>query len=178
MKFINRVLAALLALGLIIGGLLLVMEVIAQRVGSAPVLVRWDSAYKWSNTTTWDSNTLRIAFILTAIIGLVLLIAELQRSALKRLPVAGPADNLDIAYTRRAVAGTAKNAAIGVDGVRGANAVVGKRSIKVTATSSATDASTAKSLADTVTAAVERQLDDLQLNSPPRVTVTMKARRS
>lgn len=178
MKFVNRVLAALLALGLIIGGLLLVVEVVAQRVGSAPVLVRWDSAYTWGNKTTWESNTLRIAFVVMAIVGLVLLIAELKRPSVHRLPVANSADNVDIAYTRRGVAGAVKGAATGVDGVRAASAVVGKRSVKVTATSSATEPSAAKSLTQSVTAAVQQQVNDLKLEPSPRVNVTMKARRS
>lgn len=178
MKFVNRVLAAFLALGLIIGGLLLVVEVVAQRVGSAPVLVRWDSAYMWGTTTTWDSNVIRIVVILLAVAGLILLAAELKRPTVKRLPVAHSADNVDIAYTRRGVAGAVKGAASGVDGVRSASAVVGRRSVKVTAVSSATEPAAAKSLTQSVTAAVQKQVNDLKLDPAPRVHVTMRARRS
>lgn len=178
MKFINRVLGALLALALIIGGLLLVVEVVAQRVGSAPVLVRWDSAYTWANKTTWESNPLRIVLIVMGIVGLVLLIAELKPPSVKRLAVANSADNVDIAYTRRGVAGAVKGAASGVDGVRGATAVVGRRSVKVTATSTANERSAAKSLTQGVTAAVQKQINDLKLDPSPRVNVTMRARRS
>jgi hypothetical protein len=58
-KFVNRILAALLALALIAGGLLLVVEVIAERVGSSPVLARWDIAYSWGQQTTWDAGVIR-----------------------------------------------------------------------------------------------------------------------
>lgn len=177
MRFINRVLAALLALGLIIGGLLLVIEVVAQRVGSAPVLVRWDTAYTWANKTTWQSNTLRIVFIVMAIVGLILLIAEIKRTAVRRLPAASSAGNVDIAFTRRGVASAVQGSATDIDGVRGAIAVVGKKSIKVIATSSSTDIGGAKALTESVADAVQRQVNDLHLDPSPQVTVTMRARR-
>lgn len=178
MKFVNRILAALLALALIAGGMLLVVEVIAERVGSSPVLARWDIAYSWGQQTTWDAGVIRIVCIVMAIVGLVLLIAELKRPAVKRLKVAHAADNVDIAYTRRGVASAVKGAATGVDGVRSASASVGRRSVKVNATASATEGSAAKSLTQPVTSAVQKQVNDLKLDPSPRVQVTMRARRS
>lgn len=178
MRFVNRILAALLAVGLIIGGLLLIVEVIAQRVGSAPVLVRWDSAYQWSSKMTWESNTLRIVFIVMAVVGSILLIAELKRAAIKRLRVASSADNVDIAYTRRGVATAVKAAAASIDGVRGTSAVVAKKSVRVVATAFSTEAAAAKSLTQSVNDAVQKQINDLNLDPSPRANVTMRARRN
>ncbi|MEO6956731.1 MAG: DUF6286 domain-containing protein [Antricoccus sp.] len=178
MRFVNRILAALLALGLIIGGLLLVIEVIAQRAGSAPVLVRWDTAYTWASKTTWQSNTLRITFIVMALVGLLLLIVELRRASVKRLSVANTAEHVDIAYTRRGVAGSVRSAVDGVDGVGRSAVVVGRQSIRVVATASSTEPGAAKALNESVSDAVQREVNELNLEPSPRVNVTMRARRS
>ncbi|MEO6956546.1 MAG: DUF6286 domain-containing protein [Antricoccus sp.] len=178
MRFVNRILAALVALGLIIGGLLLIVEVIAQRAGSAPVLVRWDSAYQWASKTTWESNTLRIVFVVMAIVGLILLIAQFKRASVKRLRVATSADNVDVAYTRRGIAMAVKAAAVHVDGVRRTSALVTKKSVRVTATAASTEAAAAKSLTQSVNDAVQKQINDLDLDPSPRVNVTMRARRN
>lgn len=177
MKLVNRVLAALLSLGLIGLGAVLIIEVIAHRIGSAPVLLQWPAAYSWGARTTWDSTTMRIVTIVTGVVGLLLLLAEFKRAPVRRLPVANAADHVDIAYTPRGVAGAVKSAAADVDGVRSASAVVRRRAIRVSAVAFATRTGAAKSLTGAVTDAVHRQVNAMKLDPAPRVAVAVRARK-
>jgi hypothetical protein len=78
MKHANRVLAALLSLALIAAGVLLLIEVIADRVNNRPAVVDWQPAYDWAKRTTWNAGSIRVACAVLILLGLALLIAELK----------------------------------------------------------------------------------------------------
>lgn len=175
MRYVNRVLAAVLSVALIAAGALLIIEVIAARVGSAPVLIPWPDAYVWGNDTTWDETVIRVSCITMSVVGAVLLILELKRPRVRRLAVAGEPEGVDIAYTRTGVARAVQGAATGVDGIRSASVRVARRSVRLTALSASTETSTAKSLLEPVSRAAQQQIDELRLDPTPRLAVSMRA---
>lgn len=175
MRYVNRVLAALLSVALIVAGALLIIEVIAARLGSAPALIRWPNIYVWANQTTWDEGVIRVSFITMSVVGAVLLVLELKRPRVRRLAVAGEPERVDIAYTRSGVARAVQGAATGVDGIRSASVRVSRRSVRLTALSASTETSAAKSLLEPVTRAAQQQIDDLRLDPTPRLAVSMRA---
>lgn len=177
MKFVNRVLAAVLSIALVAAGLLLVVEVVAYLLGLDPVLVQWPAAYDWASRTTWDDVALRLGFLCLALVGLVLLVAELKRSKVNRLPVGGAAEGVDIAYTRRGVANAVTSAVGAVDGVRGVSAQVGRRKIRVTAGSAAANPQAAEGLTGAVTQVTQRRIQEMGLDPAPRVVVAVARRR-
>lgn len=179
MRLANRVLAALLSLALIAAGVLLIIEVIADRVSRRPSVVDWRPAYHWAKDTTWNEGSIRVACVALILLGLVLLIAELKPARVSRLaadPAQAGADGIDTAYTRRGVAAAIRSAVTRVDGVRGASVKVKRRKVTVAATATAQDKAAARSLRDPIMAAARQRLTALKLRRSPSVSVRVTPR--
>ena len=178
MRIVNRLLAALLALGLIVGAVLVIIEIVAAVLGHQPALVHWQQSYAWANHTPWQQGSVRLAAATLLVLGLVLLIAELKRPRVSRLPVAaqdaGALD--DVAFTRRGVAAALRAAVTDVDGILGATVRVKRHSVSVQAQAAAQDAAAARALKEPATAAAAGRLAALELASPPRLSVRVSRR--
>jgi len=77
-RLANRVLAALLILALACAGALLIIEVAADRLEHRTALVNWHPAYAWAARTDWTAGSIRVAAVILILLGLVLLLAELE----------------------------------------------------------------------------------------------------
>ena len=88
MRIVNRLLAALLALALIIVGLLVVIEVAAARLGRHPALIHWHTSYAWLHRTALATGQRPRRRRRPLVVGLLLLIAELKPARVSRLAVA------------------------------------------------------------------------------------------
>ncbi len=177
MRFLNRALAAVLSIALIVLGLLVVIEVVAQRVGADPVLVQWPTAYDWAGRTSWDSTAIKVASVALVLIGLLLLVAELKPARVRRFTVAGEPPGVDIAYTRKGLSAAVTSAAGGVDGIRDVSAIVTRRRVRVLGVAASTERSVAEPLAGPVDGAVRERIQQMQLDPAPRVAVSVKARK-
>jgi Family of unknown function (DUF6286) len=179
MRHANRVLAALLSLALIAAGVLLIIEVIAGRVGNRPAVVDWRPAYDWAKRTTWNAGSIRVACVVLILLGLAVLIAELKPARVSRLaadPAQADVAGIDTAYTRRGLAAAVRSAVTGVDGVRGASVKVRGRKVTVAATTTARDKAAARSLRDPIVAAARQRLTALKLGRTPAVSVRVTPR--
>jgi hypothetical protein len=179
MRYANRVLAALLSLAVITAGVLLIIEVIADRASNRPAVVDWQPAYDWARRTTWNAGSIRVTCAVLILAGLVLLIAELKPSRVSRLaadPDQAGAAGIDTAYTRRGLAAAIRSAVTGVDGVRAASVKVKRRKITVAATAAAQGKAAARSLRDPVSAAARQRLTALKLHREPTVAVRVTPR--
>jgi hypothetical protein len=149
MRLINRALAALLALALVVVGFLVVIEVVTHWFSDTAAIVHWHNAYSWAGRTTWKQGSVRVSCIVLAVLGLILLVAQLKPAKISRLPAdpeqAG-AQGIDTAYTRRGAAASIRAAVADVDGIRGAAVTVGRRRVRIEATSSARDRVTAQTM--------------------------------
>jgi hypothetical protein len=179
MRLANRVLAALLSLALIAAGVLLIIEVIADRVNHRTAVVNWRPAYDWARRTTWNEGSIRVTCAVLILLGLVLLIAELKPARVSRV-AADPAQagvvGIDTAYTRRGLAAAVRSAVIGVDGVRGASVKVKRRKVTVVATAAVQGTAPARSLRDPISDAARQRLAALQLRRAPSVSVRVTPR--
>jgi hypothetical protein len=179
MRLINRVLAALLALALIVVSVLLIIEVIVDRASHRTAIVNWHTAYHWAQHNAWAAGSIRVTCGILILVGLVLLIAELKPARVSRLP-ADPAeagaDAIDTAYTRRGLAAAIRSAVIAVDGVRSTSVKVKRRKVKIAATASAQDRTAARNLRDPITDAVRQRLSALKLRRTPSVSVRVAPR--
>jgi hypothetical protein len=169
MRLINRLLAALLSLVLIVGGVLVVVEVVAERLGRGPAIVDWPRLYDWAKRTSWQQGSVRVASIVLVLLGLLLLAAELKRSKPTRLAVRS--SETDAAYTRRGVAATIRSAVSDVDGITSATVSVSRRKIEVEATTAGLQPFTAAGLQEPAMAAARQRLDALELRDPPALSV-------
>jgi hypothetical protein len=179
MRLANRVLAALLSLALIVAGVLLIIEVIADRVSHRPAALDWHPAYDWAKRTTWDAGSIRLACAVLILLGLVLLIAELKPARVSRLaadPAQAGADGIDTAYTRRGLAAAIRSAVTRVDGVRGASVKVKRRKVTVAVSATTQDKAAARSLRDPILAAARQRLTALKLRRSPSVSVRVTPR--
>ncbi len=179
MRLANRVLAALLSLALIVAGVLLVIEVIADRVNHRTAVVNWRPAYDWAKHTTWNAGSVRVTCGVLILLGLVLLIAELKPARVSRVaadPDQAGAAGIDTAYTRRGLAAAVRSAVTGIDGVRGASVKVKRRKITVVATAAAQSKAAARSLSDPISEAARQRLSALKLRRAPSVSVRVTPR--
>ena len=170
MRHANRILAALLSLALIVAGVLLIIEVIADRVVHHAAIIGWTSAYAWAGRTTWNAGSIRVTCVILIVAGLVLLIAELKPARMSRLAAEPDQAGIDAAYTRRGVAAAIRSAVTAIDGVRAASVKVKRRKITVTAVAVATDGTVAERLREPVGAAARQRLAALRLHRAPRVS--------
>ena len=175
MRLVNRLLAVLLALALATVGVLVVIEVIAERLDKAPVVVDWHRIYSWAEGTSLTQGSVRVACIVTAVLGLLLLFAELKRGRPKRLAAAS--DSVDAGYTRRGVANAISRAVNDVDGINGSVVKVRRRRIRVRARASGVGTYTADLLQEPAMQAAQSQLTDLELKRQPRLQVRLSTRR-
>jgi len=174
MRLINRPLAALLSLALIAAGALLVVEVTANRLFNRAALVNWHWLYDWAERTSWTQGSIRVGSIVLAIVGLVLLLAEIRRDAQQRLPIGS--EVTDAAFTRRGVATTIRRAVCDVDGVNHATVTVKRRKVAVSANTASSQPLSATSVCESVTAAARQRLDSLELSPAPRLFVRVTTR--
>lgn len=177
MRIVNRLLAALLALALVVIGVVVVVEVVAARLGHQPALAHWKQSYAWLHRTQWQQGSVRVVAVVLLVLGLALLIAELKRPRVSRLAVADEVDAPDdVAFTRRGVAASIRTAVAEVDGIRSAAVRVRHRTVRVRAVSAAEDVDAARTLQQPATTAAEDRLRTLQLASSPRLSVRVAPR--
>ncbi len=179
MRLVNRLLATLLCLALIAGGVLVIAEVIAALVGAEPVVWDWRATQQWADGTSWQNVVVRIVCVALFVLGLVLLLAEVKRPRLRRLRVAAETGTdtrpVDTAYTRRGVAAAVRAAVTGVDGVRSARVKVKRRRIRVSATTGSFNKAAVRRLDEAAADATRDTLRRLQLRSTPSVSVRTRS---
>jgi hypothetical protein len=174
MRLLNRLLALLVSLAVIVAAALLIIEVIAQRVGVDPVVFNWHATYRWAARTTWNAAAVRGVCLLLAVVGLALLTAQLKPRRPARLPVHGQDQATDAAITRRGLARTLAATVGDVDGISAARVAVHRTRIKIKAQARADQP--AMALREAARRAAQDRLDALRLRRPPRLAVRVSAR--
>jgi Family of unknown function (DUF6286) len=173
-RLVNRLLAALLALAIVVVGVLVVIEVIADRLNDRPAIVHWQHAYEWAHRTEWQSGSVRVTFIVAAVLGLILLLLELKPRRPSRMRI--DSDQTDAAYTRRGVAASVHAAVTDVDGISRAAVRVRRHRIRVAATTAGVAPYTADALREPATQAAQARLEELQLKPVPSLAVRVTTR--
>lgn len=176
MRIANRLLAFLVAAAIVVAGVILIVEVIAARSASAPVIIGWHSILRWGQHNTWKATSVELACVISAIVGLLLLLPQLRRRRPTRLVVeSNPAT--DAALTRRGVVVTVRGAVGDVEGIASSRVKVGHRRIRVVATSSGATAETAEASKQAVQDAARQAIDELRLTANRRLRVKVASSR-
>lgn len=172
---VNRLLALIVGLAVMVLAVVVIVEVVAKLVGAGPVLVDWPAAYAWAQRTAWSDTAVMGVSLGLAVVGLALVVLELWPSRVRRLAVDSPDPATDAAITRRALAQDVTAAVNQVDGVTSERVTVGRRRITVRAAAgnAATDP---VALRDTVTSSVRDRLDRLHLRRPQQLAVNVSRR--
>ncbi|MFD2766253.1 DUF6286 domain-containing protein [Micromonospora eburnea] len=174
MRITNRLLAFLLSLGLALGAVLVLIEIVAYAVGAKPIALNWPGLYRWASGTTWGSGIVRLIGVGLAVIGLLLLAAQLKPRRPDRLPLQPVDPATDAAITRRGLARTLRDAAVEVDGVHDAHVTVGRHLVRLRAEVPDGTAPSADSLHAAIASAAQHRLDALRLATAPALDVRIK----
>lgn len=171
MRLANRVLAAVLALGLLAGGLIVAAEIVGAGFDRRPWVLPHDDWYRSARLRTWDSAPPRWIFIGLVAAGLVLLFIQLagrRPTALALTHGAVPAD-----VGRRSLERSLAREATSVDGIAAAKAKVGRDKAEVVASSPRRQTG---DLGPVVSQALDRRMAAIGLARPPAVRVKVHGR--
>lgn len=171
MRVVNRVVAAVLALTLLFGGLLVAVEIVVAAFGRDPWIVPHDRWYRSVLEHSWDDDASRWVFIGLVLAGLVLLGLQLARRrpvALPLSPGGAPAD-----LGRRSMERSLVRTATSVDGVTKAKVRLSAERADVVAT---TDRRQAEEVRPRLADAMERRVRALDLARTPQVKVQVEGR--
>jgi len=174
---LNRILSALLALALLLGGLLAATEIVLAQLGQPSWLVPHRQWSGWLNAQTWDTAVVRAILVGVVLLGLLLLVPALRRGKPSTVALAAREGSTAtrVSASRRGVEKTLAAAARRTEGISSATADVRRRSVRVkarTATRSKPD------LQQQLSTAVSARLDELGLSGAlrPRVTLSKEGR--
>ncbi|SDQ85547.1 DUF6286 domain-containing protein [Quadrisphaera sp. DSM 44207] len=177
---LNRVLSALLALALLLGGLLAVVEVVLAQLGRPSWLVPHEQWASWLDQRTWDQPVVQAVLAGLVVLGLLLLLAALRRGRPSSLPLAarggGTPAGVRVTASRRGIERTLAAAARRAPGVSRADARVSRRKAVVRAR---TALRSEGDLQQRVTANVAQRLEELGLSGTlrPQVSLTREESR-
>jgi hypothetical protein len=170
-RIVNRVVAAVLGLGLLVGGIVVAVEIVVAGFDRRPWILPHDDWYDSARERTWESAPARWIFIGLVAAGLLLLLVQLARrrpTALALTPGAIPTD-----LSRRSLEKALVREAARVDGVAAAKAKVRKDRADVSATSNRRQVA---DLEPAVASALDRRMGALGLARPPEVRVKVRGR--
>jgi glucose dehydrogenase len=151
----NRVLSALLALVLVVGGLLVAVEIVLAQLGRQALLIPWEAWARWLGGQTWDTSTVRLVLAGLVVVGLVLLILALRPGKPRRLALPDTGS-----IVRRALQQNLADTAARASGVASASAKAGRRTVTITATTANPNTTEVQKAAQ---AAVNQRLDQIGL---------------
>lgn len=171
MRLANRLLAVLVALALIALAVLVPVEALRAALGKPHWVLPWETWTRTLAANTWRTGWARAVLIGLAVVGLLLLLAELKPRRPGLLPLARLTDNVQAGTTRRSLQQVLCRAAAEVDGVTQASVKARRRRVKVTAASRLRDPG---GLDQRVRDQVTERLTSLQLAAQPRLTVKVR----
>lgn len=171
MRVVNRVLAAVLALGLLVGGLLVAVEIVVAGFDRRPWVLPHDQWYVSARQRAWESAPPRWIFIGLAAAGLLLLLSQLVRRRPTALPLGPGAVPTEI--SRRSLERALVRETSGIDGVAAARAKVSEDRAEVVATSKRRQTG---DLQPRIVQVLDGRLRALGLARPPAVRVKVHGR--
>ena len=173
MRVANRVLAAVLALALFVGGLLIAVEIVVAGFDRRPWVIPYDDWYTSARLRSWESAPPRWIFIGLAAAGLALLISQLARRRATTLALTSGGVPADLG--RRSLEKSLVREASRVDGVSAAKAKIKDDRAEVVASSNRRQTD---DLGPRVTQALYRKVGALGLARPPAVRFKVNGRSS
>ena len=169
-NWVTRVVCALLALALLLGSLLAVVEIVAAALDRAPVLVPYPEWTSWLRAHSWNDAIVNAALGGLVVLGLLLLLLAFRRGKPASLALRSRTDGVDVIASRRSVEKALAAAAARTPGITGASASVSRRTARVDAR---TVARSEPGIREEVETAVRGRLDSLGLERPMRTRVDL-----
>jgi hypothetical protein len=172
MRTTNRIIASVIGLLVLVGGLLAAVEIAIAYVGGSPWILPYDAWYRHARSDSWETSSVRGLLLVMALLGLALLILQLVRRRPAALTIRSDT-NATYAVRRRSVERALVRSAEGVDGIDTVRARVDRRTARVKARSN-------RRVPGDLKAALEHSVNDavqrLELQDPPRIQVSLRLR--
>lgn len=172
-NWVTRVVSALLALALLVGSLLALVEITAAALDRDPVMVSYPEWTSWLRTHPWNDWMVQLVLGGLVVLGLLLLLLGLRRGKPASLPLRSRTDGVDVTASRRSVQKSLAAAAARTTGVTEANASVSRRTARVHAR---TVARPEPGLRDEVESAVGGRMDSLGTKRRMRTRVVLSTK--
>lgn len=172
-NWVTRVVCALLALALLLGSLLAVVEVVAVALDRGPALVPYPEWTSWLRAHSWNDWTVRAVLGGLVLLGLLFLVLALRRGRPASLALRSRTDGVDVVASRRSVEKALADAAARTPGIAGTSASVSRRTARVDAR---TVARSQPGVREEVETAVQGRLDSLGFERPMRTRVALTAK--
>ena len=171
MQVINRVLAALLAVALFLGGLLAALDILLVQAGRPAWLVPTEQWAAWLRTQTFGAGIVRLICGGLVIVGLLLLICGLRPGRPGALRLPPRTEGITVTTRRRELERTLATSLTRLDGVASARAQARRHSVRVRVVTALRDPA---DLPTRVRETVTGRLAELGLADTlrPRVTVS------
>jgi hypothetical protein len=171
MRYVNRVVMILLALALMAAGVLAAVEVGLAALSRPPLVVQREHVTEVLQRSRWADVPVRGVLLAVAVVGLVLLVAQLVPRRTRLLPITDPTPGVTTATTRRSLERALRRAATGADGIVAASVTASRRRVKVRAVTGLRDVT---GLRTGLVAAVTEQLDGIGLARRPALSVSLR----
>ena len=175
-RVLNRLLAGVVALGLVAAGLLTAVEVVAGGVRGRPLAVPWDDWYNGARRHAWSSREARTVLLALLALGLALVVLQLLRRGPQSVPrsATGAASTTNVEVNTRSLERALARRVTAVDGVERAAVAVSRPRASVTVRTARRDP---RGLEASVRQAVEERVRSLGLEWPGEVTVRVRRTR-
>ncbi len=173
MRTVNRIVAALLALALLVGGVLVAVEIVLGLAGRDPWIIPWDTWYRDARQHDWATTSVRWLFAAIGAAGIALLGLQIFPRRPMTLPFGSDSDG-EVVIRRKSVESTLARAATRIDGVDRASTRLGKTTVAVKARSHRRDPG---DLAGVVTDAVRNAHQRIQPTQTRDVRVQLNHRK-
>ena len=169
-NWVTRVVSALLALTLLFGSLLAVVEIAAAALDRGPVLVPYPDWTDWLRTHTWNDPIVQVLLGGLVVVGLLFLLLALRRGKPAALSLRNRTDGVDVTASRRSLEKSLSAATARTSGIAAASASVSRRTARVQAR---TLALSDPGIRDEVETAVKERLDSLGTERRMRTRVAL-----
>jgi hypothetical protein len=168
----DRVLAAVVGLALLVGGLLAAVEIAVAFVGPGPWVVPYNDWYRNARSHDWQSGSGRGIFILVGTIGVFLVVAQFVRRRPLTMTLRSDSE-VTYAVRRRSLERSLMRSIERVDGVESAGVTIDRKTLRVRARSHRRLPGDVKPAIQT---AVDGRLRQLEVEPPPRVRISLRLR--
>ncbi len=170
MRTLTRVLAALVGLALLVGGLVLALEVALTAARSEAQLVPYDSALESARQRSWDDPLVLLIGLGLLVAGLLLLLVTLRR----RAPLAVPGEDrqdMTVSFARKPLEQAVGRLAERSAGVENVRVKMHRNKAEVQAASLSHDLDSTK---QTLQTRLDDGLGRLPLQSTPTIDVRLR----
>lgn len=171
----NRIVSALLAVALLVGGLLVAVEAVLASLDRGPWILPHEDWAKSLRETAYSDRSARIFFLVLVAAGVALLLLELARRPPPSLQMAGRGSGITADLDRRGVERWLSTRLADVEGATGTRATITRKAVEVSAETPQRDV---EDVQRRLERAAQDNLDQLDLAQPLTARAKVTSRRS